>query len=458
MAFRLNSIYNIPPAHVLLFELLVSSAAIGFTTQDALVRPAALLLIATCVYGIVSTANLHMRTRWASLIGGTSFSFLLQYVDLAFLSRWNINSHGSLAQRSNSTRRWDFETHGTASVKRDMDLDEAVELTSESTAANVVTSWERFCFGWSSTWSFRHLSSPYEVKNVKSFSKQDPSYIPTRGQFVVRRSLIAVICYAVLDLLGARPPPRNAASLFDPAHVPILRRLANVTANQLRLRALSSAGFWVTLYVLLQGGHAAASVVAVAFNLSSIKQWRPIFGSLSSIYTLRNFWGYDTISQHLFALVDHILFSNFWHQSLRRPLTEPASYMTPTILQLPRGSIVGRYLNILLIFGLSGILHNVAGISSGMPLNESGVLQFFCTQTLGIIVEDGIQAFFNSSRGKTAIQTPPSTLTRCIGYAWVIGFLIWSTPAWLYPQASRPINAGPSSFLPYSIIQALRSP
>lgn len=69
--------YALPPPYTLLFQLLTSSAVVVFTRPGSLVRPAALPLVAACVYGIVSTASLHMRSRWASLLGGTSFAFLL---------------------------------------------------------------------------------------------------------------------------------------------------------------------------------------------------------------------------------------------------------------------------------------------------------------------------------------------------------------------------------------------
>lgn len=138
-------------------------------------------------------------------------------------------------------------------------------------------------------------------------------------------------------------------------------------------------------------------------------------------------------------------------------LTEPANFITSDMLKLPKGSLLARYLNIFLIFGLSGVLHSIAGISSKMPLTEYGVLRFFCTQTLGIIIEDGFQALFNRFGGMNSTGRPTSTLTRCVGYSWVYVFLIWTTPSWLYPQASRPTVPGSRDILPYSILRALRS-
>ena len=93
-----------------------------------------------------------------------------------------------------------------------------------------------------------------------------------------------------------------------------------------------------------------------------------------------------------------------------------------------------------------------------MPLSEMGVLQFFCTQAIGIMVEDGIQACYKLMMGANKSGRGLSfALIRCIGYVWVAGFLVWSSPAWIYPVAVRPAVAGSDRFLPFSIVQAVKT-
>ncbi|KAI4211716.1 MAG: hypothetical protein LQ351_005490 [Letrouitia transgressa] len=264
--------FSLPPPQTFLFQLIISSAAVGLTKPTSLVRPAALPFVAVCVYDIVSTVHLHARPRWASIFGATSFAFLLQYVDLALLNRWN------------------YVDHGTTSVTAEEPSCEN-KLASGEKSDKFSTVWKRFSFGWSSMWAFRHLNTRHETKNVPPFSTDDPEYIPPRWHFILKRTLMAAACYAVLDLAGARPPPKNKGSLFNPAIVPVFRRLGSITYGELKLRILSTTSFWVTLYSLLQGGQAAASAIAVGFGLSGVTDWRPAFGSLSDAYTLRNFWG-----------------------------------------------------------------------------------------------------------------------------------------------------------------------
>lgn len=268
----LSTRFSLPPPQTFLFQLFISSATVGLTKPTSLIRPVVLPFVTACVYHIVSTVHLHARSRWASIFGATSFAFLLQYIDLAFLSRWN------------------YVDHGTTSVTAKEPSHENRSVSGER-PDDFPTIWKRFSFGWSSMWAFRHLNTKNETKNVLTFSTDDPEYIPTRWHFILKRTLMAVACYVVLDLAGARPPPKNKGSLFNPAIVPVFRRLGSITYGELKLRILSTTSFWVTLYSLLQGGQAAASAIAIGFGLSNVIDWRPAFGSLSDAYTLRNFWG-----------------------------------------------------------------------------------------------------------------------------------------------------------------------
>lgn len=99
--------------------------------------------------------------------------------------------------------------------------------------------------------------------------------------------------------------------------------------------------------------------------------------------------------------------------------------------------MLGRYLFILLTFGLSGAMHIWGDMASGLPWHESGVVHFFCVQTLGIALEDGDQAAYEVSSGGTAIEgnrksdssiTRPRLWKRIIGYVWVAVWMAWSVP------------------------------
>jgi hypothetical protein len=129
---------------------------------------------------------------------------------------------------------------------------------------------------------------------VPKLSASNPDYIPSRLRFVLQQAVSAVVCYLLLDLLGQRPPPSNAAQLFDPALVPVFSRLHSVTDPEIKVRALSIAGFGVTFFLIIQGLQSFAAALAVGAGLSPVKSWRPAFGSIWDAYSLKNVWGYAT--------------------------------------------------------------------------------------------------------------------------------------------------------------------
>jgi hypothetical protein len=73
-------------------------------------------------------------------------------------------------------------------------------------------------------------------------------------------------------------------------------------------------------------------------------------------------------------------------------------------------------------------MHAAADLGGGVLTKQSGALRFFCTQALGIMLEDGVQEvyriFFGNRHGR---------FCKAIGYVWLFAFLSWSTPAWAYP-------------------------
>jgi len=124
-------------------------------------------------------------------------------------------------------------------------------------------------------------------------------------------------------------------------------------------------------------------------------------------------------------------------------------------LRIPRSSLLGATLTLILSFALSGALHTVAGVASAMPLKELGVFRFFCTQALGVLVEQGAIANLRRLYGRTKDTKNPDYGAKALGYMWVAAFMIWSGPAWIYPQALRAPPKGATNFLPFSIVGAL---
>lgn len=162
-----------------------------------------------------------------------------------------------------------------------------------------------------------------------------------------------------------------------------------------------------------------------------------------------------------------------------------------------------KYLNHFLNFFISGLLHALIDVACGLPWHESGAIQFFCTQLLGIVLEDFVwntyrhfttsdspeyqkdemdktggtneanRPFDNSLRNSSSHnrsaaanmvtrQEPrsrPALWLRIIGILWVILFMSWSRPVWLYPSMYRELGdpAKGNSILPFSVFGPLFS-
>lgn len=149
--------------------------------------------------------------------------------------------------------------------------------------------------------------------------------------------------------------------------------------------------------------------------------------------------------------------SVFWHQLIRQTLSDPARFITYDVVRLQKGRLAARYMCIFLTFLNSGLMHAGGELAAGVSWQQSGAIRFFCTQTVGIMLEDGVQAIYGSARGIDRSRTQPPIWARLIGYIWVITFLVWSTPVWTYPQIR--INKGEEKDLvvPFSVIAPMRS-
>ena len=110
-------------------------------------------------------------------------------------------------------------------------------------------------------------------------------------------------------------------------------------------------------------------------------------------------------------------------------------------------------MRIFLTFYLSGVLHALAEYAGGRHLQDSGTLRFFSTQVVGIIIEDGVEAVYRYARGCSMDVSVP-LWARSIGYLWVMAFLVWSTPAWIYPDAAEQPK---QPLLPFTILSQYMS-
>jgi hypothetical protein len=133
---------------------------------------------------------------------------------------------------------------------------------------------------------WRAINTAREAKNVPPFTRT-----PARGSLMVRYTAIAVVSYAVLDLMGSSSNPEDAIGEATLEKQQMWRRFGQMTVEEAAFRAASTAGLWVGTYVLVNAIYSSFAVLALAMG-SDPSVWRPIFGPASEMYSVRNFWGY----------------------------------------------------------------------------------------------------------------------------------------------------------------------
>ena len=146
--------------------------------------------------------------------------------------------------------------------------------------------------------------------------------------------------------------------------------------------------------------------------------------------------------------------SHFWHQVNRRLIADPTKFISHEVLKMYRLTNVTilRYTTLLLHFLISGLLHFVIDIASGIPWHESGAVRFFLMQGLGIIFERTVRLSYRTVFPSSDLSHQPALWSRVMGYIWVVIFLSWTIPGWMYPMICRTRSNMQDSILPFSVI------
>ena len=276
------------PTLLLVIQLLTTACTIGFTPSSSIGRLAVLPLLIFCVYYTITTSLQYVHRRpWAGLVGGFSVTFLLQYVVVALLLKWDFEMQGPRAMSAPflggkiRSKENDVMTNGNS--KR---IDGGVQ---RGDAVGKVP-WSRLKFGIRVTTSFRWSGTRFEVKNVPRFSSKNREYVPSRRKFLLEGAFTIVSCYMILDLLNFANDPKASAIYFSSEMTPFFARLRDLTPEQLNIRTFTVLATGVGIYSTQLGIHSLVSLLDVGLGLSTVSSWRPMFGSLTEAYSIRKFW------------------------------------------------------------------------------------------------------------------------------------------------------------------------
>ncbi|GLA33995.1 hypothetical protein AnigIFM63309_004021 [Aspergillus niger] len=389
---------SLNPLSLIALQTAVVVTTFGFTPAQSSLRPGALVIVALCTGHCISTAlEYFIRTPWASLAGGYSVMLLLHYIDIGLLTRW-----------------------------------EFVDPSQAKSPETLNPTWARLRFGVWAAFNARCIGTPEQVHNVPEAVTRD------RTAFLCRSVGIILLSYLGLDVLGSMGDPEVGSRFLIASRVPFFRRLSEITAEEIIIRICSGIAAGIGLLASQGGFYYLFAFTSVLLRWSKPQDWPPFYGDLSDAYSLRRLW------------------SRVWHQSNSHKFRAISRFFARDVFRFQPGTLADRYAKVVMVFATSAFMHFLIDLSSGLSSSSSGAMQFFCTQALGLMMEDfAVNAYF-VLRGGPSRNWKASRGERLIGYLWVGGFLVWSFPAYLYPMLYRS-NAGLNdSAVPVSVVGMLQ--
>ena len=390
-----------------LLEQVTLLLVLAYTRANTLIRTATLpVMFLIFVQAMKLDSSPDTRKLYRVLLSDWASVVLLQYIDTALISRWDW-SHG-----------------GPTSFKGGTNI-----LVAKTPAAS------RLCWALEVTTNQRWTRTPWEIKNIPPFSTREPNYTPSRSKFVIQRLLIATVTYMTVNILSSNhADPAVKQVMFSVRQEKVFSRLSEISGEEIIKRVIVTSTIWITIYCIVTTIYNVISVLAVATGIYESADWRPLFGKLGQLTTVRGFW------------------NGFWQQGMRTRFSHPAHYVVYHVLGLQHGDVFSRYLFIFLTFAVSGVVHAVGDIAAGIEWRESGSMEFFCVQALGIMFEDAVQALY------TACSDDPRSngWHKWIGYCWTITWLCWTSPVWHFPMLRNDEGSEADAVMPFDVLKFLK--
>ncbi|EGE84889.1 hypothetical protein RJZ56_006855 [Blastomyces dermatitidis] len=310
----------------------------------------------------------------------------------------------------------------------------------------------RNCFYDKVRWSLdiainkRRINRADQTRNVPSFDSGRLHHIPSRRSFLLFRTARFILLYLVFDLITSQPL-EDAQAKFGPGKD---RIFARIMANDISPAEIGETvgilvGHCICAYISLLIGYDFFSLVAVGLCGAKVSDWKPLFGDIRQVYSIRTFW------------------RRFWHQLLLRPLESGASFITHSVLGLPglptrntsritstdesngKAStakthlrlqdrlllLVTAYTKLTLIFLISGLVHIDCDRILGIRFRDSRCISLFLSQAWGIMFEDAVRWIYRSVTGSKG-DGPVKMWHRLVGYVWLVTFALWAGPGWAF--------------------------
>ncbi|KAH8589106.1 hypothetical protein B0O99DRAFT_637716 [Bisporella sp. PMI_857] len=371
----------------ILFTAFAFVVVTAYTSRPLSLRFLVTGIIASDIYILLTMPNLmgHMA-GFNPLIANFIVANLLRVIDLYF-----IRDETQLLKKKDGAT-----PNGKRSDKENVSIQKFTKMTAFQAFDYLLI-------------NHRNIGTPYEVRNIPKFDGSNPTYVPSRGKFLVRKFLTIFVAYGLLDLLTCQPAPNPG--LYSRHHEFFFTRLNDVTWEEIKCRFLTNIHSWASTYLLMQYVYAIIACVCVGSGVYAPRDFPPLIGPLTSEY------------------------KPFLAPNFPVPLSSNAKALTNLVLppSLQSGLVYGYSMNFL-AFTLSGFSHAVSPLSSKNGSQEiRGAIFFFPAQVMGIMIEDIAIAIYHRVMGKGRA----GGWSKVLGFVWVGCWMSWCGPFWMYPTLRR---------------------
>ncbi|EJU05269.1 hypothetical protein DACRYDRAFT_61705 [Dacryopinax primogenitus] len=251
-------------------------------------------------------------------------------------------------------------------------------------------SWTNIKWALDLSMNLRGIGWNFEAKHLWTSMGKNES----RLRFTLRQLLGMAGCLLVMDL--AQTLYRNRSACYTGG---------SVYQDGMAWQVVYNLAEWINMGGAMLLMHALAAAVTVPLFIYKQEDWPDMFGRIRDGYTVRKFWG------------------RTWHQLHRHFLTAHAKFFAQDVLGLTRGKKLTTYVELLIVFFISGIVH--ASGAYAFLRTWSGAFDsilFFTLQAVCIACEDHVIII-----GKR-LGLKDTMWTRLIGYAWVVTWITLSNP------------------------------
>lgn len=144
----------------------------------------------------------------------------------------------------------------------------------------------------------RGIGTSWQIRNLPTFSRHDPNYVPSRRRFILQRMATGLTLYAMTKVYNQIEEKVYFANLrsgdYSEEKESIIRRFGEVSIHELFVRAWLPLSFFFSSWCRHQYLHSLVSASAVALGHEP-RSWPPLYGNVRDAYSLRQFWGYVSI-------------------------------------------------------------------------------------------------------------------------------------------------------------------